>query len=209
MYTDYQHNNVKDGEINTKFMLEVLRVTNIFENMADFIKTTVDGEAKPPLHIGEAYGCWLYTSTLHEEIPTLDIALNTTRDKDLTELIQESKKLGQSQLKQLEEFMVNAGIPLGITSETKPKSNSGDIPPGVMMSDYEIANYLSIKITANTLMCTTNMNQAIRADMGGLWLKLFGEKAQFGFKVKTVMRKRGWVKIPPSYLPSGVTPKNN
>jgi len=81
-------------------------MTNILENITDFIKTTIDGEDKPPLHIGEAFGCWLYIATLHEEIPAMDIALNTTKDQDLIELVQESKKLGQSQLKQLEVFMV-------------------------------------------------------------------------------------------------------
>ncbi len=183
-------------------------MTNIFENITDFIKTTVDGEDKPPLHIGEAFGCWLYLSALHEEVPGLDIALNTTKDRDLIELIQESKKLGQSQLDKLEKFMINEGIPLGMSSEPKPKSDSASIPPGVKMTDYEIANFISAKIVSNTTLCATNMNQSIRSDMGLLWLSFLGEKAQFGFKLKTVMRKRGWIKNPPSYLPSG-SDKNN
>jgi hypothetical protein len=183
-------------------------VTNIFENITDFIKTTIDGEDKPPLHIGEAFGCWLYISTLHEEVPVLDIALNTTKDRDLIELIQECKKLGQSQLDKLEKFMIDEGIPVGIASESKPKANSSTVPPGAKMTDYEIANYISVKIVTNTALCVGNMNQSIRTDMGVLWLKFLGEKAQFGFKVKTVMRKRGWIKNPPSYLPSGAGNKN-
>ncbi|MFA1819241.1 DUF3231 family protein [Virgibacillus oceani] len=183
-------------------------MTNIFENIADFVKTTVDKEPKPPLHIGEAYGCWLYIAALHEEIPALEIGLNTTFDKDLTELLQESKKLGESQLKQLEKYMIDEGVPLGNTSEHKPKADSNSIPPGTKMTDFEIANFISIKIASNIVLASTNMSQSTRSDMGVLWLKFLGEKAQFGFKVKTVMRKRGWLITPPSYSPNGVSRKD-
>lgn len=183
-------------------------MTNIFENIVDYIKQTVDGEEKPPLHIGEAFGCWLYISTLHEELPALDIALNTTEDQDLIELIQESKKLANSQLQKLEKFMIDEGVPLGIASEMKPKTDPAAIPPGAKMTDYEIANFLSVKAVSNSTLCATNMNQSIRADMGYLWLKFFGEKAQYGFKLKETMRKRGWIKNPPSYLPNGVGGNN-
>ncbi|GAB3798315.1 DUF3231 family protein [Virgibacillus kimchii] len=183
-------------------------MTNLFENIADIIKTTVDGEDKPPLHLGEAFACWLYLSTLHEEVPSLDIALNTTKDRDLIELIQEAKKLGQSQMDKLEKFMIDESIPLGMSSEVKPKTDPAAIPPGVKLTDYEMANYLSAKVVSNTTLCATNMNQSIRTDMGLLWLKFFGEKAQFGFKLKTTMRKRGWIKNPPSYLPNGVGENN-
>ncbi|WP_059103241.1 DUF3231 family protein [Shouchella shacheensis] len=183
-------------------------MANVFEVLRDYVKTTMDNEPKNPPHIGEAYGCWLYFSTLAEELPILETALNTTMDDELIQLTEEAKKLGESQLKRVETFMLKEGIPLSRSSEHKPPSDPNSVPLGVKTTDYEIANVISVKVATNITMCATNLSQSIRSDIGLMWTELQSEKAMYGMKLKTAMRKRGWIKVPPYYSPPGL-PKSN
>jgi hypothetical protein len=179
-------------------------MANLLGNLVDYIRTTFDNEPKSPPNIGEAYGCWIYYSALAEEIPAIEVGLNTTTDDELIQLLNEGMSLGNSQLKQLKAFMINEGIPLSRSSENKPKSDPNSIPLGVKTTDYEIANFLSIKVATNIIMCGNNISQSIRSDIGLMWMEFLVEKAQYGFKLKTAMRKRGWVKVPPFYYPPGI-----
>lgn len=179
-------------------------MANVLGNLVDYIRTTFDHEPKAPPHIGEAFGLWLYYSALAEEIPALEVALNTTTDDELISLLKEGLELGKSQLQRLEQFMLNEGIPLSRSSENKPKSDPNSIPHGVKTSDYEIANFLSVKVATNIVMCGNNISQSIRSDIGLMWMEYLVEKSQYGFKVKTAMRKRGWLKVPPFFYPPGL-----
>jgi hypothetical protein len=179
-------------------------LTNIFETLVDYIRTTLDNEPKSPPHIGEAMSCWLYFTALAEEVPVLESALNTTTDDELIILVQEGKELGNNQLKRIQDFMINEGIPLSRTSESKPKSQPNSVPLGVKLTDAEIANGLSFKIQTNIVMCATNMSQSVRSDIGLMWTNFLYEKSILGFKLKTIMRKRGWIKVPPYYYPPGM-----
>jgi len=180
---------------------------NLFETAFDYLRTTFDTEPKSPPHIGEAMGCWIYFTALAEEVPVLEAALNTTTDNELIQLINKSKDLGEHQLKILQQFMVEEGIPLSKTSEPRPKSDPNSVPLGAKMTDDEIANFISIKIATNIVMCATNMSQSIRNDIGLMWARFQAEKMVFGMELKTAMRKRGWLKVPPYYYPPGA-PKN-
>ncbi|WP_223587552.1 DUF3231 family protein [Neobacillus bataviensis] len=176
---------------------------NIFEAAFDYLKTTYDFEPKPRPHIGEAMGCWLYYTALAEEVPVLEASLNTTTDDDLITLIKKSKNLGEHQKNILKNFMINEGIPLSQESESKPKSDPNSVPLGAKMTDEEIANFISVKIATNIIMCATNMSQSIRNDIGLMWARFQAEKMIFGMEVKIAMRKRGWIKVPPYFYTPG------
>lgn len=176
---------------------------NVFEAVFDYLKTSFDTEPKPRPHIGEAMGCWLYYTALAEEVPVLEASLNTTTDNELINLVKKSKNLGEHQLNILKSFMINEGIPLSQGSESKPKSDPNSIPLGAKMTDEEIANFISAKIATNIIMCSTNMSQCIRNDIGLMWLRFHSEKLVFGMELKTAMRKRGWIKVPPYYYAPG------
>lgn len=75
---------------------------------------------------------------------------------------------------------------------------------GVKLTDDEIANALSVKVVANYMMCATGAVQSVRNDVGLMFTKFQAEKLKFGASLKTLMRKRGWIKIPPYYVPSGL-----
>lgn len=180
---------------------------NVFETVIDYIKTTVDNEPKSRPHIGEAMGCWLYYTAIAEEITVLEASLNTSTDDELLSLIRRSLNLAQHQKQILEKFMIEEGVPLAPIAQSKPKSDPNSVPLGVKVTDDEIANFIGIKVASNIVMCSTNISQCVRNDIGLMWARFHAEKMIFGMEVKTAMRKRGWIKVPPYYYPPGA-PKN-
>lgn len=182
---------------------EVNLLPNKMEALFDYVRTRFDAEPKSPLHIGEAMGCWLYHAAIAEEIPVLEMAINTTTDNVLLALLDETKKLANHQKEILEQFMLKEGISLSDTSQAKPEADPNAIPLGAKSTDKEIANLISVKITSNIVMCATNISQSIRSDVGLMWLRFHTEKAVLGMDVKTKMREHGWIKMPPPYNPPG------
>ncbi len=179
-------------------------LTSIFEALVDVMKTLIDDEPKPPLHIGEAMTCWTYLTMLEEEIANVQIGLNTTIDNELLDALNASMELAKAQSKLLRDFMLLEGVTLPPVSEKKPKSEPNSVPMGVKLTDDEIANALSIKVVANYMMCANGAVQSVRNDVGMMFVKFQAEKLKFGASMKTMMRKRGWIKIPPYYVPSGL-----
>ncbi|MCJ7988762.1 DUF3231 family protein [Priestia sp. OVS21] len=121
----------------------------------------------------------------------------------LLKLVQDSKNLAESQIDTLKKLMIKEGIPLPEIPATKPKSDPNSIPLGAKATDSEIANLISVKIASNIVMCSTNMGQSIRTDIGLMWLKFHTEKIILGSKVKILMQQKGWLKIPPYYYSPG------
>nr|WP_307467278.1 DUF3231 family protein [Paenibacillus harenae] len=179
-------------------------LTNVFEAVKDVMKTLIDDEPKPPLHIGEAMTCWTYLTMLEEEVANVQIGLNTTTDTELLDALHASMELAKAQSKELRDFMLQEGVTLPPVSELKPKSEPGTVPMGVKLTDDEIANALSIKLVANYMMCATGAVQSVRNDIGLMFVKFQAEKLKFGASLKTLMRRRGWIKIPPYYVPNGL-----
>ncbi|RNB91623.1 hypothetical protein EDM56_02355 [Brevibacillus fluminis] len=50
----------------------------------------------------------------------------------------------------------------------------------------------------------TSAAQAVRNDVGLMWTEFQAEQVTFGATLKNVMRKRGWLTIPPAFTPPGV-----
>ncbi|MFC0273151.1 DUF3231 family protein [Metabacillus herbersteinensis] len=181
----------------------MLLLPNKIEALFDYLITRFDTEPKSRLHIGEAMGCWLYYTALAEEIPVLESALNTTTDNVLIELLKDGTKLGINQKKILGEFMIKEGVALPDISGHKPNSDPNSVPLGVKATDIEIANLISAKVATNIVMCSSNISQCIRSDIGLMWIRFHSEKAIYGMDVKTKMREHGWIKVPPYYYPPG------
>ncbi|MCY9659701.1 DUF3231 family protein [Paenibacillus chondroitinus] len=179
-------------------------MTNILETVLDVMKTLVDNEPKPPLHIGEAMTCWTYLTMLEEEIASVQIGLNTTTDIELLDALHGSMEIATAQSNIIRDFMLREGVSLPPVSEKKPQSDPLTIPMGVKLTDDEIANALSIKVVANYMMCATGAVQSVRNDVGFMFASFQAEKLKYGASLKTLMRKRGWMKIPPYYVPNGL-----
>lgn len=178
-------------------------MTNIFDSIKDIFINDSLGDNKEPLHIGEVMDLWTYYGMLSESNRFVEVGLNTTSDGDLIKLLKVSFDNCHKQIIEIQELLRSEGVPLPETSESKPKSDSRDIPPGVKLSDDEIANGLAIKNISSIMICAGGISQAIRLDVGGMWLKFFMVRVKYGVTLKGVMRKRGWLKIPPNYNPKG------
>jgi hypothetical protein len=179
-------------------------MTSVIEALTDIFKTIMDEDPKPPLHVGEVMTCWTYLTMLEEEKANVKIGLNTTTDSELLDALNASMDLAIAQAKELRELLLSEGVPLPPVSEPKPDSAPNAVPMGIKLTDDEIANALSIKLVANYMMCSNGAVQSVRNDVALMFVKFQEEKLKFGASLKTMMRKRGWIKIPPYYVPNGL-----
>ena len=174
-----------------------------FEAMMKVIHSLFDDEPKTALHVGEVMSCWTYLTVLEESVALEQLAINTTEDKELNELLHKTLAGASSQATRLKEFLQQEGIPLPPTSEPKPLSDPSAIPLGAKMTDSEIANFVSVKIAAAITMCATGAAQSLRNDVGLMFFEFQTETMKYGAILKSIMKKRGWLKVPPYYYPPG------
>lgn len=178
-------------------------MVNILESVIDTIKTMTDQDVDQPLHVGEVMGCWLYLAGLELAKATVQSAINTTTDHELKALLEEDLMLGTSQRNRLHDFLIKEGITLPPAPEDMPTSDPNSIPLGVKLTDDVLANELSLKIASLIVRASAIAAESIRADVGILFTQFQGEKLAFAAKLKYSMRKRGWIRIPPFYVPPG------
>jgi hypothetical protein len=180
-------------------------MSNPFEAIWSMLKISVDttNEPKSPLHIIEAGDCWTYLTLMEEFIRYEESGLNTTTDDEVKEMLNDVIQLCESQVQSLKKFMKKEGIPLPDATAPKPNSDPNDIPLGVKLTDSEIANGVAFKLVTCLQACSKGQAASIRDDIGRMWLQLYLEWAIFGTTLKTLMRKRGWLKVPPYYYPPG------
>ncbi|WP_261176540.1 DUF3231 family protein [Anaerobacillus sp. CMMVII] len=100
--------------------------------------------------------------------------------------------------------MIKEGVPLPPVPDKKPLSEPDEIPLGAKLTDNEIANGVSLKIAMAAVECAMANSQSIRTDVGLMWLEFYTEMLTFGATTKTLLRKRGWIKVPPYYYPPGL-----
>lgn len=182
-------------------------MTNIGESLINVMKNVLDTEPKSPLHIGEVMSLWTYLILLQESNHFVEIGINTTTDDDLLEALNHSWTDCDKQINEIKKLFKTEGISLPNTSEPKPKSEPNSIPSGVKLTDDEIANGLVMKSTNAIAFCGLSLSQALRTDIGIMWYQFFNTKVKFGTYYMPIMRKRGWLKVPPYYVPNGIPTK--
>ncbi|WP_078548899.1 DUF3231 family protein [Litchfieldia alkalitelluris] len=177
---------------------------NILESLLNTLKLEVDNEPKSPLHVGEVTSCWMYVALMDEASIFMQAGLNMTNDDVLRKVLIESLKQCDKQSQKLRNFMKNEGVHLPSVSEPRPDSDPNDVPLGAKLTDNEIANGVSIKTATAIIHCATSASQSIRNDVGTMWIEFMSDKLVFGVSLKTLMRERGWIKVPPYYYPPGM-----
>ncbi|WP_431308896.1 DUF3231 family protein [Halalkalibacter flavus] len=180
-------------------------LSNPFEALWNIVNKEIDNtnEKNSPLHIGEAMDCWTYLTALAEFIRFEEAGLNTSTDDEVLEMLNDAIRMCENQSEKLSSFMKKEGIPLPETSPPKPKSEPNAIPLGVKLSDEEITNGITLKLTSCLMMSAKGEIDAIRTDIGVMWFKFHTEMLTFGVTLKSLMIKRGWLKVPPYYYPPG------
>lgn len=179
---------------------------NPFEAFWNTLKLTMDnlGEPQNPLHTGEVTSCWLYYTALEEAMRYEEIGLNTTNDDEIREMLTDALNMCASQAKILGDFMVKEGIPLPEVSSRKPKSEGVAVPLGAKLTDDQLANGIALKISVGIVECALGQSQGVRSDLTMIWIRFHSEFLTFGATLKSLMIKRGWLKVPPYYYPPGV-----
>jgi hypothetical protein len=184
-------------------MIGVNRMVNIWETVIDSIKSITAQDDNQPLHVGEVMSCWIYLAGLELAKVSVQTGINTTTDDELKKMLEEDMKLGTSQRNRLHDFLIKEGITLPPAPEDMPISDANDIPPGVKLTDDVIANELSLKIVSLIVRAAGAASESIRTDVGLMFIQFQTEKFAFATRLKHLMRKRGWIKVPPFYLPPG------
>lgn len=182
-------------------------MTTVIEAVKNVLETLIDDEPEPPLNVGEVMNSWTYLAMVSEFMRAIEIALNTTTDQELRRSLIDCNEQSAAQSKQLTDFLLREGVPLPPASEAKPQSQPSAVPPGVKLTDDEIANAASIKTVAAIVHCATATSATVRNDVALMFMQFLAERIKYGAALKTLMRKRGWLKVPPAYAPPG-SPNN-
>ncbi|TKD69172.1 DUF3231 family protein [Pseudalkalibacillus hwajinpoensis] len=175
----------------------------IFKSMLSAIQSHKDDTPKPPMHVGEVMSCWTAYAIFREAQIFYKMALNTTEDKPLKNITQEIFDGSVEDWNKLRDFLIKEGVQLPATSQAKPDSTSSEIPPGVKLTDDEIANGIALKLAAVNMLCASSISQSTRTDIGLMFLKVQANILMYSAELKTLMEKRSWLKTPPYYLPPG------
>ncbi|MFQ6391085.1 DUF3231 family protein [Priestia aryabhattai] len=171
--------------------------------LKNIIQSFVDEEPKSPLHVGEVMSCWSYLSELADEQVHSEAGINSTTDPELRKAFHEAVKMFKSQKERIMTFMQSEGVPIPPLSESKPQSNPSDIPLGVKLTDDELANSLNIKMVILITYCANAIIQSTRNDVTLIWIEYLQEYMTFGATLKELVKRRGWLKVPPYYYAPG------
>lgn len=161
---------------------------DLLQALKSVVQSFIKDENKTPLHIGEAMGCWIFLALAGE-----------------TQVQTEAVNMFKSQKERISAFMRSEGIPLPPLSESKPISDPNSVPLGVKLTDNELANSLKKKVSMAITNCSEAASQSLRSDVSLMWAEFLQEHITFLLTFKSLMRKRGWLKVPPPYHPTGLT----
>lgn len=178
-------------------------MTNLLETARSVFSDFIDEKPTPPLHLGEAMSCWTLYTLFAEGHMMYEVGLHTSSDLDLLNSLESILKASEADIKILKEFMIQEGIPLPQISASKPKSDPQSVPFGVKFTDEEVANIVIAKLAAVITLAGATLAEALRTDFSIMILKFFTHVLEYSAIFKNLLRKKGWLKVPPSYYAPG------
>lgn len=180
-----------------------MNLGNMFQAAISAIESLADNH-KTPLHVGEVMACWTYLAFVSNIIIYEQIALNSVTDPELKDFIRNAKAVADSHKKQLSEFMETEGIPLPSNPKDKPSIDPKMVPIEAKFTEDEIINTLVVNFVFAADTCAASASQCLRVDVGLMFLNFQADKLALGYKAKAIMKKNGWLKVPPFYNPPEV-----
>ncbi|RXT07793.1 DUF3231 family protein [Ammoniphilus sp. CFH 90114] len=173
---------------------------NLFEIFKDAAAPFIDGK-KRPLNTGEVMNLWFYLIGTNQTLRIDQVALNTTQDPELKAKLEEIiQEVHNPMIVELTDFFKKEGIPLPNTTPEKPMAHDlKDIPPDALISDEEIANLLVYNLYIGINSAVRGLTEAVRADVGMMFAKYEMMKLTYFITLKDLMKRRGWLHIPPYY----------
>ena len=179
-------------------------MTNPFEAISAIIKNFADGEPKPSLHVGEVMDLWTAYTAFNEAHVLYQVGINTTTDTELKHALHAAYNSSNQDTKKIESFLLKEGVPLPSISSPKPLSKPGSVPEGVKLTDEELSNIVAVKIATSITFCAQALSKCVRTDVGLLFFEFQINLMKYAAPFKNLMKNRGWLKIPPKYIPPGL-----
>lgn len=174
-------------------------------NILESLFRTTD-QSTPLPHLGEVYGVWFYDVLCSAALSFCQLSINHAHNPELGAMIRDlAHNLEEPQLKKLGEFLTREGVPFPMNFPRHPKADPDSIPPGARMEDIEIANLHAMKLQALLATCSANMQQALREDIGAMYMGVYTQLIAHSLQTKKLMQKHGWLIEPPSYAPASIS----
>lgn len=173
---------------------------NYYEVIKDAFVPFLDNK-KRPLNVGEVMNLWFYLIGTHQTLRIDQIAFNTTQDQELKSKLEEMiKDVHKPMTIELTEFFKAEGLALPNTTPEKPFGEElKEIPEHVKLTDEEIANLMIFNLTIGLNAAVRGITESVRADVGMMFAKYQMMKMTFMITFKDLMKKKGWINIPPYY----------
>ncbi|MDQ0201222.1 DUF3231 family protein [Neobacillus ginsengisoli] len=172
---------------------------NYFEVLYDTFKPFLDDEKKP-LNTLEVSNIWLYAGMGTNTLRLEEVWINSIQDNELKEKVKDVFLVHKEIVKELNEFLLNEGIPLPKPSAPKPIGDYKGIPEGVKFTDEEIANLLSYNLLVAMMHGMRVMTESIRADVGFMLSKFLIKHLTISIPLKQLMLERNWIQEAPPYI---------
>lgn len=154
----------------------------------------------PPAHVGEAMALWTHFVALKESRAMCLLMANHTADPELREFIENFiVEIEEPQLKELRAVMREVGIDFPSVTSDKAKADPNMLQAGARMTEEEVANMLMLKVQGMLMITHTALLQSLRPDMGSMWYRMHSATLTESFKLKAMMQKRGWLRVPPQF----------
>ncbi|MDW7650658.1 MAG: DUF3231 family protein [Bacillota bacterium] len=112
----------------------------------------------------------------------------------------------EPEIKALTSLLKDNGVSLPPSPPEQPKVDLDDIPEGARFSDNLLAGFIASEISAGLLAGSKIMALSIREDIAVQFLQLHSKKAQYGLTLLRMMKKKGWLVVPP--LHQKASPEN-
>jgi hypothetical protein len=150
-----------------------------------------------PLHYGEIYGLWQFSSTAKGCVSMNRAYLYHAGDNDLKKLIKDIINQAELEVSECDSILISNGIVPSPALPDRPETKLEDIPVGVKFSDQELASALWASNSAGLVLCSQLMSISTRVDVGALFGKYHATKAALGLKILKMNKEKGWLIPPP------------
>jgi hypothetical protein len=172
---------------------------NLFEIAIDAFKSRAN-TANQPLTVNEAANLWTFLTATESFMNSEMTQYNFVQDEELkAKILDLSNNLHMAVITEIKDLLLKEGVQLP-DQPTEKSQFEVTVPTSTRMSDEEVGNMLAFNLVWAINFCARGMTEAVRSDVGTMFLKYMLQKTAFSVTLKTMMIGKGWIKIPPSYV---------
>lgn len=153
-----------------------------------------------PLHYGEVFAIWTNLAGGYGMIAGYQTFYNHAGDDDLKKILEEYIQTAREEVSKLEQILKANGVALPPAPPERPEASFEHIPPGARFNDPEISAALAMDTAASLVSCSQAMGTSTREDVAMMYGQFHLAKAQLGYKLLRLSKKKGWLVPPPLHI---------